>query len=410
MKLQSKDIALVDVNDLVPHPKNPHKHSDDQIERLCKLIEYQGFRNPIIVDNKSNYIVAGHGRLMAAKKLNMPKVPVTYQDFDNEDQLYAYIVSDNSIGKDTWADLDFSMINDQLGDLGPDFDVDLLGIKDFEIDVADKEGKTDEDAVPENVDTRCKPGDLWTLGEHRLLCGDATNIQHVEKLMDGKKADMVFTSPPYNGNTTTYDYKIVDGKKIRADKTLYKNNESDNKSSEDYLNFLNDVMGLCITFTKGFIFWNINYNAKSRFEYLSFAYNFKHLLHETIIWKKNALPVPSGFTRNYEFIFMFKTDDSLDHLNKEYDIVHNLWDVSNNNSQSKDHKACFPVGLPKKAIEISNKTKLIMDPFGGSGTTMIAAEKLNRSSYLLELDPSYCDVILKRWEDYSGQEATRKED
>ena len=135
---QAKDISLVSITSLVPHPKNPHKHSDDQIERLSKLIEYQGFRTPIIVQKGTNLVVAGNGRLMAAKKLGMTEVPVSYQEFDSEAQLYAYIVSDNSIGKDTWAELDLSAINTEMLDLGPDFDVEMLGIKDFVIEPAEK--------------------------------------------------------------------------------------------------------------------------------------------------------------------------------------------------------------------------------------------------------------------------------
>lgn len=143
MKIQSDNIEMVLVNSLVPHPKNMNHHSDDQIERLCKIIEYQGWRNPLVVQKGTNLIVAGHGRLLAAKKMGIEKVPVMYQEFESEEQLYACIVSDNAIA--SWSELDLSMINSELENLGPDLDIDLLGIKDFVIEPIEKfEGKNEE--------------------------------------------------------------------------------------------------------------------------------------------------------------------------------------------------------------------------------------------------------------------------
>lgn len=139
VQIQSREVELASLSQLIPHPKNMHEHSDEQIARLCKLIEYQGFRNPVIVQRGTNLIVAGHGRCLAAKELGMEKVPVLYQEFQDEAQLYAYIVSDNAIGKDTWATLDFSKINADIVDLGPELDIEMLGIKDFHIDPADAE-------------------------------------------------------------------------------------------------------------------------------------------------------------------------------------------------------------------------------------------------------------------------------
>ena len=138
VQVKADSIELVHVNELIPHPKNMHDHSPKQIDRLSKLIEYQGFRNPLIVQKGTNLIVAGHGRLEAAKKLGMQTVPVVYQEFENEAQLYAYIVSDNAIGKDTWASLDLGKINLDILDLGPDLDIEMLGLKDFEVEPLDK--------------------------------------------------------------------------------------------------------------------------------------------------------------------------------------------------------------------------------------------------------------------------------
>jgi len=138
VEIKSHEIEMVSVDKLVPHPKNMHKHPDEQIDRLVDIIKYQGFRVPLIVQKGTNLIVAGHGRLLAAKKIGAEKVPVIYQEFDNEAQLYAAIVSDNAISKDTWATLDLSQINEDIMDLGPDFDVDMLGLKDFTIEPLDR--------------------------------------------------------------------------------------------------------------------------------------------------------------------------------------------------------------------------------------------------------------------------------
>lgn len=150
MKIQANDIEIVDINSLIPHPKNPHRHTKEQIERLCKLIEYQGFRNPVVCQRGTNIIVCGHGRVEAAKKIGMRQLPVIFQEFDSEAQLYAYVVSDNSIGKDSWASLDLSQINKDFLDLGPELDIEMLGLKEFSLDAqfepssANEQGKLDE--------------------------------------------------------------------------------------------------------------------------------------------------------------------------------------------------------------------------------------------------------------------------
>ncbi len=165
MEIRATDLEMVDVNSLTPHPKNMHDHPPEQIDRLCKIIDYQGFRTPLTVQKGTNLIVCGHGRLIAAKKLGYSEVPVTYQEFESEEQLYAHMVADNAIGKDTWATLDLSKINFELENLGPDLDIDVLGLKDFVLEPAEKfEPQTDEDDVPEVKDPITKKGDIWLLG------------------------------------------------------------------------------------------------------------------------------------------------------------------------------------------------------------------------------------------------------
>ena len=196
MQIHCKFDEMVDPKKLKHHPSNRNKHSADQINRLVKLYQGHGIRHPIIVSKQSGFIVAGHARKQAAHQAKMKEFPVVYQDFESPDLEYAFIQSDNSIA--LWAELDLAGINSDLPDLGPDFDIDLLGIKDFVIEPLDKlEPQCDEDEIPDTTETRCKSGDIWKLGAHRLMCGDSTSITDVEKLMGGEKPLLMVTDPPY---------------------------------------------------------------------------------------------------------------------------------------------------------------------------------------------------------------------
>jgi DNA modification methylase len=252
--------------------------------------------------------------------------------------------------------------------------------------------------VPDEPKT--KLGDIYQLGNHRLMCGDSTSIDAVDKLMDGKKADMVFTSPPYNANTMAGDGGVFNSKPVK----LYKEGYSDNLNSVDYIDFIKSVLNICFTATDGFIFWNVNYNAKSKFEYIKQIEDRIDYLVEQICWKKSStIPFKGMLKRAWEPIYVFSTNKQ--NLNVK-EITENFWEVSNVNSQHKEHKACFPVALPEKGIHLVNaNTGIIFEPFCGSGTTIIAAEKNNRKCYGMELDPKYCDVIVKRWEDFTGKKA-----
>ncbi len=192
--IQSKDIKFIHLNQIKPNPKNRNKHTKEQIDRLCKIIEYQGFRSPLIISNRSGLLVSGHGRLEAAKKLKLESVPVIYQDFEDEDQEYAAGVSENSIA--SWAELDLSGINEDIANLGPDFDLDYLGIENFTLDASEK-GLCDPDEIPEKVEPKTKLGDIYQLGNHRLMCGSSVDPQAMDLLMDSEIADLLVTDPPY---------------------------------------------------------------------------------------------------------------------------------------------------------------------------------------------------------------------
>ena len=180
-------IEWVDIDSIKPNPKNRNIHSDEQIERLAKLIKNFGWRHPILISRQSGLIVAGHGRYLAAKKMGAKTVPIHIQDFASSDEEYAFGIADNASA--LWAELDLAGINLDLPDLGPDFDIDLLGIKDFVLEPADKYGDKDADEVPESRGTDIRLGDIFKLGNHKLICGDATDKTTVERLMSYYKCD-----------------------------------------------------------------------------------------------------------------------------------------------------------------------------------------------------------------------------
>jgi DNA modification methylase len=381
---------LIAITKIKSNPNNPRVLKDDKFKKLVqsikdfpKMLEIR----PIVVNNDM-VVLGGNMRLKACKEVGLKEIPIIKAADLTEEQQREFIIKDNvGFGEWDWDIIANEWDAEQLDDWGLDMPFDFG---------AELEAEEDDYEMPDEIKTDIVLGDLIEIGEHRLLCGDSTDADQVAKLMDGEMADMVFTSPPYNGNTTMYDYVIVNGQKKRKDKPLYQDNETDNKSSSEYIDFCNSVMNLCFLHTYGYIFWNINYNAKSRFEYIETIYPYKEKLHETIIWKKNAIPTANGLTRNFEFIFMLKTDEEINHLNKEYDVTHNVWDINNIGSQHNNHKACFPVELPSKAISLNERTKLLFEPFTGSGSTMVAAHQLKRKCYGMELDPKYCQVIVDR--------------
>lgn len=374
--IKAENIVLVDTSKIKPWPKNRNKHSEAQIERLIKLIEYQGFRNPLVVSNQNGFLIAGHGRLLAAKKMGIKKVPVVYQDFDNDDQAYAYMVSDNAI--QSWSELDLSGINNDMADLGPDFDIDLLGIRGFVIEPAEKlEPQCDEDEVPEKVETKSKLGDIYKLGNHRLMCGDSTNIQHVETLMDGKKADMVFTDPPYGISVQMNQKDTVNKNKILGDDTTQ---------------VAVDAFNLCLLFNIPMIFWGANH----------YIYDAKLPNSKCwIAWNKQE---------KQNHIDQADCELAWTNINSPARQFHHLWARFRRDSEKGEkrvHPTQKPVQLIIDILEHFNKFsgKSIIDLFGGSGSTLIACEKTNRKCFMMELDPYYCDVIVARWEKYTGGKA-----
>ena len=388
-------IEWIDPRKLKENPKNRNKHSPEQIDRLAQIIKYQGWRFPVIAD-KNNIIWAGHGRVLAAKKLKEKQVPVSYQEFTNEEQAYAFLVSDNAIA--SWAELDLAGINSDIGELGPDFNIDLLGIKDFILEPAELVPQCDEDEVPEQVEAKSKLGDIYQLGRHRLMCGDSTSIDAVERLIAGERADMVFTDPPYGVNAVHNREVGVSGP-TGWDKTT---GEGVNRiyKARKYRPIIGDEKPFdplfLIPLAEKVIMWGANYYSDKL-----------PLGMKWLVWDKKGDGVGSD---GNSF-----SDCELAWTNlkgRSIQIYRHLWSGLLRAGGRKEeltervHPTQKPVGLNEQIIEaFTESTETILDLFGGSGSTLIACEKTKRRCFMMELDPHYVDVIVARWEKYTGKKA-----
>ncbi len=359
-----------------------------------------GWTNPILV-GADGVIIAGHARLLAARKLKMIEVPVIVLDHLSETQRRALIIADNKLALN--AGWDDDMLRVELESLKEDaFDLDLVGFTDEELEAIlaggeqTVEGKTDEDAVPETqVDVVSAPGDVWVMGNHRLLCGDSTQLDVVEKLLDGGLADMVFTDPPYNVN---YGSTMKD--KLRGTNRTIAN---DNLGS-DFEQFLRDACVNMLTVTKGAI-----YVCMSSSEIHTLQRVFREAgghWSTFVVWAKNTFTMGrSDYQRQYEPI-LYGWKEGSQHFWCGDRNQGDVWFIKKPHVNDL-HPTMKPVELVERAIRNSSKGRdTVLDPFGGSGTTLIACEKSGRQARLIELEPKYCDVICRRFMEFSGKEAT----
>ena len=380
MKTELVSIKLVKSN-----PNNPRIIKDDKFKKLVasiqefpKMLEIR----PIVV-NDDMIVLGGNMRLKACIHAGLKEVPIIKVSDLTEQEQKQFIIKDNVSG----GEWDWNMLANEWD--AEELDAWGLDVPDFGKEI---EAEEDDFETPEGgIETDIVLGDLFEIGEHRLLCGDSTDSDAVAKLMDGQKADISFTSPPYNANTKAGQGDIFNKKKSVK---LYDEGYSDNLDSNSYIDFVVSVLDNCFLFTEGFIFWNVSYNANSRFEYIKQINKHLDFLIEQICWKKSStIPFKGSLMRDWEPIYVFSTNGNKLGLKK---VVSNHWEISNTGSQQENHKACFPIELPFKAIELINKCDLVFDPFTGSGTTMVAAHQLNRKCYGMELDPKYCQVIIDR--------------
>lgn len=381
----AKTIEWLETKGLIPYAKNSRTHSEAQVAQIAGSIKEFGFNNPVLVD-EDNGIIAGHGRVMAAQKLGLQAVPCIRLAHLSDTQRKAYVIADNRLALN--AGWDDQMLTLELQELdGEDFDLSLLGFEADELNallnpIKETEGLTDEDAVPEvPEEPKTKPGDIYQLGRHRLMCGDSTSIDAVEKLMDGNQVDLIFTDPPYNVafNGRSGKHEVI---------------KNDNLSEPEFENFITEVCNtIQLLDPKAYYIW-CNWDFYG-------ALQGKLPYKACIVWAKNVFGMGNGYRHQHEFcLFNGKIDEV---VKNESD----LWQIKKDTNYV--HPTQKPVALSVRAFGNHIKLLNVLDLFGGSGSTLIGAEQTGRTCFVMELDPKYCDVIVKRWEDFTGQKANLTE-
>lgn len=394
--------AMVKLSELKPHPKNRNKHPNEQIERLAQILKYQGIRSPIKISNRSGYMTAGHGRLEAFRHLKLKEAPVNYQDYDSDEQEYADLQSDNAIA--LWADLDLSGINTDIGDLGPDFDIDLLGIKDFTLEPADKFQGCDEDEVPEQVEPKTKLGDIYQLGEHRLMCGDNNQIDQVISLMNDHKADLWLTDPPYGVGMQAREESSSSSwvNKNRKNSQITNDDKSIDQMKVFWTDYAASAFAACSD--KAAYYWFACQGGDQMMMMMALGDGGWQVKHE-LMWLKNQMVFGRAdyHYKHEPILYGWKRGGTHEwHGDRTQTSVIEC----NRPRSSVLHPTMKPIELLEPLI--NNSTKLgqsILDMCGGSGSTLIACEKTNRKCFMMEIDPHYCDVIVARWEKYTGKTA-----
>ena len=417
------EVTHRDVDVLKPFERNARTHSRRQIRQIARSIEAFGFTNPILID-ETDRIIAGHGRVEAARLLGITQIPTIRLDHLSEAQLRAYVIADNKLAENAGWDRDILAIEFQfLSELDLEFDVTVTGFEMAEIDLIIEGSVPDEedvraDALPEvSVDTPqvTRLGDLWMLGMHRLLCGDATDPASFKRLLGDDRAQMVITDPPYNvpieghacgsGQIKHLDFVMAAGE----------------MTEEEFTDFLSTVIGLLVRYSMDgsihFVFMDWRHIHELLAAARSTYAEFKNLC----VWNKNNGGMGSFYRSKHELVFVFKNGTS-PHINNmglgEYGRYRtNVWDYAGVNTfrpgrieDLKLHPTVKPVAMVADAIlDCSRRGGVVLDCFSGSGTTLIAAEKTGRRAYAMDIDPGYVDTAIRRWEAFTGDAVVHAE-
>jgi DNA modification methylase len=378
-------IVYKPITDLIPYANNSRTHSDDQVLQIASSIKEFGFTNPVLVDDEGG-IVAGHGRVMAAKKLNLKEVPTITLSGLSEAQKKAYIIADNKLALNAgWDDEMLRIEFDALKEM--DFDLEMTG---FDLDEINglmpdeiNEGLTDEDAVPDVPEEPItKLGDIYQLGNHRLMCGDSTSIDAVEKLVNNNKIDLCYTDPPYGINEKADRSK----RKGVAEGTKYVDFKDD---TIDYAVEAYQIVEGVLNIPRQ-VWWGANYYC--------------HALPQSnnwFVWDKRVDEKMKDTQSDCELAWVKSKWSSVR-------IFRHLWKGMMKDSergQHRVHPTQKPVALAEWSFDYFKDVNTVLDLFGGSGSTLMACEKTKRSCFMMEFEPHYCDVIVKRWEDFTGQKA-----
>jgi len=427
-------IEMRKTTDIKPYDKNP-RDNDAAVDAVAHSIREYGFRQPIVVD-KGGVIIVGHTRLKAAQKLGMIEVPVHVATDMTPEQIKAYRIADNKVAElATW---DMELLPIELSELrGMDVDLALLGFSSEELEkilgATGTEGLTDPDAVPAPPDeATTRPGDLWILGNHRLLCGDSSKSEDVDRLLDGARIQLVNTDPPYNVQVAPRSNAAVavaraggkfvgsqgldvgvEGVAKASETTQVKLRPRDRAlandfvSDEEFARLLRAWFGnvqRVLDPGRAYYIWGGYSNI---WNYPNALKDCELYFSQMIIWvKEHPVLTRKDFMGNHEWCFYGWREGAAHYFNPEIKNATDVWSVKKINPQSMVHLTEKPVELAVRALTYSSKPgENVLDLFGGSGSTLIAAEKTGRKAFLMELDSLYCDVIVRRWEEFTGQKA-----
>lgn len=388
--------AIVPIEKVIPNPKNPNTHPAEQIKLLGRIIQAAGWRQPITVSNRSGFIVKGHGRLLAAKKAGLTEVPVDYQEYTNEAEEYADLIADNRLAE--LSEIDTELLADIFQDIDlSEIPAELTGYTESEINdltaaLADELDDTaNEDvSVPEVREIVTKPGDIWILGRHRVMCGDCTNKDHREKLLDGATPQILLTDPPYcsggfqeSGRSSGSIGTITKYKYEKRTPTI----ANDMLSTRGYQALIKQaITGIPCAVAYIFTDWRMWLYLFDLVEGSGFG------VRSMIVWNKKAIGMGSGWRSQHELImFAHRTKTKFDNT-KGYGNV-----LECSRSGNDLHPTQKPVELIEMLLDNTDWCNGVYDPFGGSGTTLIACEKMGQTAYIMELEPKYVDTIVRRF-------------
>jgi len=387
------------IGSIIPYARNSRTHSDEQVAQIAASINEWGFTNPILVDIDGE-IIAGHGRLLAAQKLGLKEVPCITAVGWSDAQKKAYVIADNKLALNAGWDND--MLAVEFGELKElDFNLDLIGFDPDELanilKEPETEGLTDEDSVPEVPEVPVTvEGDVWLLGRHRLMCGDSTSVEHLEKLCQSQLVDMWLTDPPYN-----VAYEGGTKEKLTI--------QNDSMSNDAFRQFLRDAYFAADAVMKNGAVFYIWHADSEGYNFRGAAADIGWPIRQCLIWKKSSLVMGR---QDYHWMHepcLYGWKEGASHLwasdRKQTTILEFA-----KPSRNGEHPTMKPVELFE--YQMLNNTKgsdLVLDSFAGSGTTAIACEKHGRMARLMELDPKYCDVIIKRWQEFTGKSAVNEQ-
>jgi DNA modification methylase len=395
-------IEYLSIDALIPYARNSRTHSDSQVAQIAGSIKEFGFTNPILIDEDGG-IIAGHGRVLGARKLEMTEIPTITLTGLSDAQKRAYVIADNKLAMNAgWDDEMLRLELADLTDLG--FDLDLTGFSLDEIDALQIEeippGLTDEDAVPDvPVTPVTVEGDVWQMGRHRLMCGDSTSQSAFDALTAGASADLIFTDPPYGmsygGGRAAGSTKK--GAVVKAHGMIL----NDDLQGDDLTGLVRDALATSIACAKPGAPLYACFTWRTYAEFEAALEGLGREVKACIVWNKQSIGLGNSHYRpQHEFIFYCGGQWHGDKSQSD------VWSMSRGATGKYVHPTQKPVELVERALNNSSKTgDIVIDCFGGSGSTLIACEKTGRHARLMELDPKYCDVIIKRWQDFTGKKA-----